>query len=108
MASWPTLSEVRTFLRLEPEPTQDGVLRTALDAAIAYGISKYGGLYDTASTTVPNDGHEACLIHASRLYRRRDSIDGTISWGDMGAIRVGRVDPDVAALYGTKAPPVFG
>jgi hypothetical protein len=46
---------------------------------------------------LPDAAHEACLIHAARLYRRR-TIDGTIGFGDMGAIRVGRYDADVEAL----------
>ena len=115
MAAWPTLKEVRTLLRLQPDPNEDGVLGTALAAAIDYGQGKYGNdpvtgdpAYPGDTTDLPDSGHEACLIHASRLYRRRDSVDGTISWGDMGAIRVGRVDPDVEALYALRAPMVFG
>jgi hypothetical protein len=108
VAAWPKLPEVRTFLRMQPDPTEDTVIDVARSAAIDYGISKYGGRFDIDSTDVPDSGHQACLQHAARLYRRRDSIDGTISWGDMGAIRVGRVDPDIEALYGVKAWMVFG
>jgi len=115
MAAWPNLAEVRTLLRLQPDPTEDQVIATALAAAIDYGVSRYG--YDATtglpnqpadSTNVPDTGHQACLLHAARLYRRRDSIDGTIAWGDMGAMRVGRGDPDVDALYALLAPLVFG
>ena len=51
---------------------------------------------------------QAALFHAARLYRRRDSLDGTIGFGDMGLVRVGRVDPDIEALYATVGPVVFG
>jgi len=108
MAAWPNLAEVRTLLRLQPDPTEDQVIQTALAAAIDYGISKYGGKYPPDNTDVPPSGHEACLLHAARLYRRRDSVDGTITWGDASAIRVGRVDPDIEALYALYAPLVFG
>jgi len=117
MAAWPTLPEVRTLLRLQPDATEDSVIRTALDAAIDYGISRYWKVDDGSGTLVdrypvdttdlPDSGHEACLLHAARLYRRRDSIDGTISFGDQMAMRVGRVDADVEALYGLRGRIVF-
>jgi hypothetical protein len=48
------------------------------------------------------------LIHAARLYRRRDTIDGTIGFGDVGVVRVGRYDADVESLYSAVGPLVFG
>jgi hypothetical protein len=108
MAAWPKLPEVRTFLRLAVDTDSDAVLTTALAAAIDYGVSRYNGTLDANSTAVPDSGHQACLMHAARLYRRRDSIDGTIGWGDMGLIRVGRVDADIDAMYALRAPLVFG
>jgi hypothetical protein len=41
---------------------------------------------------------QACIIQASRIYKRLDSPLGVAGFGDMGAIRVGKVDPDVAML----------
>jgi hypothetical protein len=111
MSQWPTLKEVRTVLRLQPDPTEDQVILTALAAALNYGDLRLNHRYPLPpfdNGGLPDTAHEACLLHAARLYRRRDSIDGTISWGDMGAMRVGRADPDVDALYASVAPLVFG
>ena len=109
MAAWPTLKEVRSVLRMQPDATEDGIIQSALSAAIAYGLAKYGPLvYQSDSVDVSDNAHEACLLDACRLYRRRDSLDGTISWGDGGAMRVGRTDPDVERLYALGAPVVFG
>ena len=49
-----------------------------------------------------------CYTHP-RLYRRRDSTDGTIGFGDAGVMRIGRTDPDIEALYdkGAVGPMVF-
>lgn len=48
---------------------------------------------------VPADVKQACLIQSSRLFQRRQSIDGVIAGGDFGVIRVGsRLDPDVGML----------
>jgi hypothetical protein len=41
---------------------------------------------------------QATLIQASRIFKRLDSPLGVAGFGDMGAIRVGKVDPDVAML----------
>jgi hypothetical protein len=49
-------------------------------------------------TPVPIQITQACVIQASRIYKRLDSPLGVAGFGDMGAIRVGKVDPDVAML----------
>jgi hypothetical protein len=42
---------------------------------------------------------QACIIQASRIFKRLDSPLGIAGWGDMGAIRVSsQLDPDVAQL----------
>jgi hypothetical protein len=111
VANWPTLKEVRSLLRLQPDSTEDGIITTALNAAIDVGNRRLVYQYPIPpydNGLLPDAAHEACLLHAARLYRRRDSLDGTIAWGDAGAIRVGRIDPDVEALYATVGPLVFG
>lgn len=47
---------------------------------------------------VPQNVFQACLIHASRIFKRKDSPEGVAGWGDFGAIRVGKTDPDVLDL----------
>lgn len=47
---------------------------------------------------VPARVKEATLIQAGRLYARRKSPEGVLGSADWGAVRVSRVDPDVAAL----------
>lgn len=112
--AWPDLKTVRTFLRLQPDPVEDSVIGTALAAAVDYGARKTGnrwpGDVDPGEwlTTLPDTAFEACLFHAARLYRRRDTIDGALGFGDAGLIRVGRADPDIDALYASVGPFVFG
>jgi Phage gp6-like head-tail connector protein len=108
MANWPTLPEIRTFLRLQPNAPDDSVIGTALAAAIDYGIRRLNYQYPADNSNVPDTAHMACVEHAARLYKRRDTVDGTIGFGDMGAIRVGRVDPDIEAMYSSSAPLVMG
>lgn len=47
---------------------------------------------------VPEPVAEACLLMSARVYRRRQSPEGVIGFGDFGPIRVSRIDPDVAVL----------
>lgn len=48
---------------------------------------------------VPTVITQACIIQASRIYKRLDSPLGVAGFGDLGAIRVSsRLDPDVAQL----------
>jgi hypothetical protein len=108
VAAWPNLAAVRTFLRLQPDAAQDAVIGSALAAAVDYGVGRYNGRYDADALDVPDSGYQACLMHAARLFRRRDTVDGTINFGDAGGMRVGRIDPDIDALYAQHAPLVFG
>ena len=54
------------------------------------------GVFGWAS--VPTAVKQAALLLAMRQFKRYDSPLGVAGFGDLGAIRVGRVDPDVQAL----------
>jgi hypothetical protein len=49
-------------------------------------------------TAVPTEIKQAAIVLASRFYKRFDSPLGVAGFGDMGAMRVSRVDPDVQAI----------
>ena len=49
-------------------------------------------------TPTPIQVTQACVIQAGRIFKRNDSFLGVAGFGDLGAIRVGKVDPDVAML----------
>jgi hypothetical protein len=49
-------------------------------------------------TAIPTAITQACVILSLRQFKRYDSPTGVLGFGDMGAVRVGRVDPDVQAL----------
>ena len=49
---------------------------------------------------VPDEITEACLLLASRLFRRKDSPEGVAGFSDLGVVRVGRYDPDYDSLVG--------
>ncbi|MBL7492517.1 hypothetical protein, partial [Frankia sp. AgW1.1] len=52
---------------------------------------------------VPDDIVQAAQIQATRLFKRKDSPEGVAGSADWGVIRIGRTDPDVAALTGPYA-----
>lgn len=58
-------------------------------------------------TAVPTAVTQAAVLMAMRQYKRYDSPMGVMGWGDMGAVRVSRVDPDIQSLlapYRRDAP----
>jgi hypothetical protein len=57
---------------------------------------------------VPAQIKQATLIRAARLFKRRESPDGTVGAGDFGVIRVGRYDPDYDSLIQPFVIPGFG
>lgn len=48
--------------------------------------------------SVPTAIRQATIILASRIFKRNDSPLGVAGFGDLGVIRVGRIDPDVEAM----------
>jgi len=48
--------------------------------------------------SVPSDIEQACIIASQRQYKRYDSPLGVAGIGDIGIIRVSRIDPDVASI----------
>jgi hypothetical protein len=110
---WPTHDDVCVILRLQDPSTDDAVVESARLAAINYVIGRvdpaiWGGVPPLEVSPLYDDIYEAALLLASRLYRRRDSLDGTIGWGDMGVVRVGLKDPDVEALLAGHMAVVIG
>ncbi|MGY0060859.1 phage gp6-like head-tail connector protein [Streptomyces sp. LZ34] len=47
---------------------------------------------------VPDEIAQATAIQALRLYKRKDSPEGILGSAEWGAVRMGRVDPDVYEL----------
>lgn len=47
---------------------------------------------------VPDEVEQATLLQAARLFKRKDSPEGILGSSEWGALRVSRMDPDVASL----------
>jgi hypothetical protein len=113
MAAWPTHGEVVELLRLPDDTSNpDAVVEQARLAAIDYCTGRIDPtVWDTgdpSTADVPDGVHTAALLYAARFYRRRDSLDGTIGWGDMGVVRVGVKDNDAEALLAQYLAVVIG
>lgn len=103
--SWPTIEDVRAELRLDYLSDDDeAVLQNGLDAAIAYVTARVrsGALVDdVGELLIADDIWQATVLYASRIYKRRDSLDGTIGWTDTGGVVAVRWrDADVENLLG--------
>lgn len=57
--------------------------------------------------SVPEDIHQAALIQASRLFKRKDSPEGIIGSAEWGVRNLSRRDPDVWALVEPYIIPGF-
>jgi hypothetical protein len=99
-ADWPQLQDVKDYLRLGADTSDDGVVGQALAAAVAWVTGRVSPTWtdQTDPAFLVDPLYTAALMEAGRLYRRRDSVDGTIGWGDMGIVRVGPKDPEIETL----------
>lgn len=59
-------------------------------------LVKVTGVFGWAS--VPISIKQAAIMQATRLYKRYDSPLGVLGFGDLGVVRISRVDPDIGAL----------
>jgi hypothetical protein len=100
-AAWPVVADVKDWLRLQGEDTtDDAVVGNCLAAAIDWVTNRVGTKYtDPADPAyvgeLPDQLFQAAIMRAGRVARRRDSVDGTVGWGDMGVIKIGTRDPDI-------------
>lgn len=59
-------------------------------------------------SAIPDEVTEACLLKAASLFKRKDAPFGIAGFGDFGAVRIGRADPDVIDLLGPYRRLEFG
>lgn len=108
---WPTTQDVKDYLRLGTDTTDDAVVSQQLAGAIQWVTNRVDPKYVPGSATYvapfPDPLFTATVMEAGRLYRRRDSVDGTVGWGDMGVVRVGPKDPDIETLLAAYLNVVF-
>ena|SRR5215472_3667360 len=107
-ADWPTVDDVKGMLRLGEDPNDDAYVGQCLAAAIQWTVNRVDPQYVPGSPTypispppspaLPDPLYQVAQAMAARLVRRRDSVDGTVGWGDMGVVRVGPKDPDIETL----------
>lgn len=101
MATWPDIDEALAYVG-EVNADQEAVLQNTLNAVIAYiGWRCEDELeQDTVDylEVVPDNLREATLLQTSRLFRRRLSPEGVAGFGEFGAVRVQRLDPDIEMM----------
>lgn len=107
MAGWPDINEAKAYVG-EVNGAQVPVLEQCLAAAVEYidwrCVIEMTEGDDEADPPVlpepivPATVHEATLMLTSRLFRRRLSPEGVSDFGEFGAVRVSRVDPDIERM----------
>lgn len=85
--------------------TNDDVLQSQLDAAIAYVMRRRSDLNYNADLSDPNPAPGADFVLgvyrlAIRWNTRRRSPDGLITAGDMGTARIPAFDADIERMLG--------
>ena len=104
--TWPDVDEAIAYIG-EVNDDQETVLENTLNAVIAYigwrCEDQLELIQDTADPyyydeVVPDNVREATLLQTARQFRRRLSPEGVAGFGEFGAVRVSRLDPDVEAL----------
>jgi hypothetical protein len=76
----------------------DPIGETAVKVTASFGFG----------TAIPTDVQQACVLMSLRQYKRFDSPLGVAGFGDMGAVRVSRIDPDIQSMLAPYRRNVVG
>lgn len=71
--------------------------REVMDRVVGAVVAKIGRRYSAPLIEPDEDWLQAHIMAAASLWRRRDTPGG-YQTGEFGAIRVGRLDPDVVEM----------
>lgn len=96
-SEWPDVDDVLPAVgavNSEDHPELNACLAAAIDWVTQRSVSFEGD----AGLEIPDAAHRAVVMLATRLFKRRESPEGVAGWGDMGAVRVMTVDPDIENL----------
>lgn len=98
-----TVGKLQTHLGISgARPVDDDAMTIACDAANQMVVAFRPDVGDPADdqTVWTASVDEAAIIQAARLYGRRSSVQGIAAFQDVGAVTLGRLDPDVRLLLG--------
>lgn len=96
-----TAADVAAWGRLTlPDQFTDD--RNLMDRVVDAVIEHIAEHYEVSTPLSPAQ-EQAALIQAARLWRRRDTPEGVIAFDEIGAVRLSRLDTDVAMLLTPKA-----
>jgi len=97
MANAPTTAELAAWIKIpgELDEAKETTLQLCIDAAV-------DDMEDRCD--LPNAWNAkvrlACVMHAARYYKRKDSPEGVAGFGEFGPVRVSSFDPDVERILG--------
>lgn len=100
MATWPDITEATAAIG-DTNISDAGEVERCLAAAIDFLSHRCYITYtddEPPEAIVPDGVRRACVMLTARLFRRRLSVEGVAGFGDLGAVRVMSVDPDIEQL----------
>lgn len=111
MATWPEIGDARLYIG-EVNDDQMIVLEECFEAAlekVQYHVdSDLIEEDENYVEIVPHTLRVAVLMQTSRWFRRRLSPEGVAAFGEFGAVRVMRLDPDISEAITTSGTRSWG
>lgn len=93
----PTADELATWLDVPTTPALSAAKAAQMTMCIDAAVADMEERCSLPAEWTPNV-RLACLMHAARLYKRKNSPEGVAGFGEFGTVRVSRFDPDVEDL----------
>lgn len=94
---WPTAQAVLPAIG-KVNAVDEVEVEKCLAAAIDWVTARSVSFEVDAGLEIPDAVYRAVTMLAARLFKRRESPEGVAGFGDMGAVRVMTVDPDIENL----------
>jgi hypothetical protein len=111
MATWPDIGDARLYIG-EVTDDQMAVLvecfESALEKVEFHVDADLIETDDDYNDIVPYTLRLAVLMQTSRWFRRRLSPEGVAGFGEFGAVRISRLDPDIMDAITTSGARSWG
>lgn len=101
MADWPDVERLARWVNVAVPSSAEAATLAELVAAVPPAVRMYCDReFDDPADLgdVPEPVAEAALLFDGRLWQRRNSLDGTVGFGDAGVVTIARTDVDVVRL----------
>lgn len=95
--TWPDAARLARWVNLSAPTADESAILDELVVGVPPAVIAYCD-EEFVDGEVPENVAWAALLWEGRLWQRRNSLDGTVGFGDAGVVTIRTADPDVKGI----------